>query len=513
MTWTFRWEWGGASGSVEVAPQWSQRAALFGASGDQIREASISTSLPGHDPIALAAIEPAYQAFGRLYRDDVLVIAGRWSDASYDDAGVSLSIGQAERTDNALIPATGTQIELDLARYYELAGVGGLAWHTAYLRARQQTRVARVLKQAFTDAARKAIGRAGPMVIGAPGVTATGTRPGSPAYMIDETSADKRLLIARHRVQASTVTVWGPGYAETVEAAAPVYIGVSYAVLHDADDDGDYAYVEIPALPPPVVPPGLHAPAVDAEWYVAWDGGDALPGGAGSALLRLYAASTLLVDVEAWQQAIPILDRWRVAGYIDEAVPPSELAARQILPLLPISVVMTARGLAPFLWPWLSGDRSEGHLIVGAGCARAGAVRYLGPPSPRADWRYAYDPQTRELTGSLSVGTSDAYSIASRSALGRADEVSAAWIWADDVAQTLAMTRAAFASSPSRAVPYMCDASRYGPGGSHELRIGAPILLTDAAIGLDAVEAAVGEIEQDADALRVTVYLRDDVLR
>jgi hypothetical protein len=140
-------------------------------------------------------------------------------------------------------------------------------------------------------------------------------------------------------------------------------------------------------------------------------------------------------------------------------------------------------------------------------------VSYIGTPTPRSDWSYGYDPQTRDTTSALTVGDADAYTIAARSPIGKADEVQAAWVWSDAVAQSLAHIRAAFAAQPPRAIPYMCDPDRYGLGGSHELRIGAPILLTDSDMGFEEVEAAVGEIEQDADALRVVVYLRDDVLR
>lgn len=510
MSWTLQWEWAGRSGSVQVAPQWSQHAALYGRPGDQIREATIETPLPGVDPVALAQIEPAYLAIGRLYRGADLVIAGRWTGASYDDEGVRFVLGQDAREDAALIPAVGTQYDLDLNRYNLL--VEGAMLTMVGATSFKAQRISRIQKQLFADASRKAVGRVGPMVIGAPGVTSDGTRPGSPAYIIDEASPDKRLLIARHRVGAASVTVWGPGFLESLDAGAATYIPVRYTVSHGSDADGDYAYVDIPAQVA-TPPPGVHAPAVDVEWFVAWDDGDALPGGAGSALLRLYAASSLLVDVDAWQLAVPVLDQWRVAGYIDEAVPPSELAQRQILPLLPVSVVQTARGLAPFIWPWLSGDRPEAHLIAGAAAARAGPVSYIGTPTPRSDWSYGYDPQTRDTTSALTVGGSDAYTIAARSPIGKADEVQAAWVWADSVAQSLAHIRAAFAAQPPRAIPYMCDPGRYGLGGSYELRIGAPILLTDEAMGFDAVEAAVGEIEQDADALRVVVYLRDDVLR
>jgi hypothetical protein len=64
-----------------------------------------------------------------------------------------------------------------------------------------------------------------------------------------------------------------------------------------------------------------------------------------------------------------------------------------------------------------------------------------------------------------------------------------------------------------RAVPYMADPTRYGPGGAEYLQVGVPVSLTDDRLGLDAVPAVVGEIETDADTMRLTLYLRDDILR
>jgi hypothetical protein len=58
----------------------------------------------------------------------------------------------------------------------------------------------------------------------------------------------------------------------------------------------------------------------------------------------------------------------------------------------------------------------------------------------------------------------------------------------------------------------MADPSLYGAGGSQYLTVGMPVTITDAALALDAAPAVVGEVEADGGQLRVTLYLRDDML-
>lgn len=76
-------------------------------------------------------------------------------------------------------------------------------------------------------------GRVGPVVWGAPGYQDGETWPASPAFWVDTTTGAERLMVARHRVAASAVTIYGPCWDGEVRAkvADVVHVRDSQGVL------------------------------------------------------------------------------------------------------------------------------------------------------------------------------------------------------------------------------------------------------------------------------------------
>lgn len=505
--WRLEWTWGDVQGWSDVqAPQWSERAALFGSARDQTRSVECTIQPQLGRAIGLhASLFPPWSATGTLSRDGVPVISGQWQQVQYDERTVSLTLADSALDDAALIPGDGSVYVRDNERFNKLneikQGSGSAARFMTY--------------QLLTAASRRAVGIVGPMVYGSPG---SALNPGSQAWIVDQTAVDKRVLIARHSVAATNVTLWGPGYDEAAAGDADIYISNVYAVSEALDDDGNvYSYVELP----PVTPGnGDIAPSNSHDFYVSWTDGDGLSGGAGDVCLSLLAQSTLRVDIAGWARVREALNRYRLAGYVTEAVAPSALLYESILPMLPVQVTYTADGVSPVIWPWLESAavREEARLEAGRGLALAGPVSYLADvPTTSLELAFAPDPQNgQRMTDAVRIVPLNSPYMRQAAALvgprGRQEALECAWIWDADTALALASLRARLGARPARSVPYMADPSLYGAGGSQYLTVGMPVTITDAALALDAAPAVVGEVEADGGQLRVTLYLRDDML-
>lgn len=514
IAWRMTWSWAGESGETsDIDPQWIQRASLY--SNDAGLRAVTIRFLPRISVASLvAAGHHPMSGVATIYAGDVEVLSGRWRDVEYgaDDEPVTLRLVVSEDGDRSRLPMPGDIYRVDrdealrLFARQALARVGGL------LNPRKSVSYDRLV-----NSTRTAQGVAYPMVWGAPGDADT---PGSPGLLIDTTSNPRRLMIAGHRVQASTVTIWGPTYG-TASGTSPADLLVSQsgrAVLHDEDEAGNvYAYVEFDSNF--TIDTGQVAPYPDRRFYVSWTGGDALPGGAGDVLTVLYGASTLDVDMQAWSAARSSLNRWRLDGYISEFVTPSELARAAILPALPVQTAVGPRGLRPVIWPWLDPDRSAPVRVLeeGPGFVRGGLVRYVGEPLSSCVARYAYSAETGDPT--REAGPSPAqtpYGLALASTVGVSgadDQIEASWVWDDATATDLAAARLRVIGMPRREVRYLCDPGTYGPGGALELVAGMEVSITDTDLSLASAAAVVSEVEQTPTEMSVVLHLRDDVIR
>lgn len=511
--WRLEWEWAGHSGTAtDIDPQWIQRAGLY---SDEAGTRSVTLRWsPDVDVAGLVALgHHLMSGWGALYADDRLVIAGPWRSPSYGEAGelLEVQITETESDDRTLIPREGTVFGFPSQEVYDERLARFLEPYQSF-----SALAKRVLTETFANSSRKAKGAVYPMVWGAPG---SSTVPGSPGLLVDTVTSPRRLMIAGHRVSASTVTMWGPEYGTTssTKQGNGLVSQSGRPVLHALDSRGnEYAYVEFDSVL--TVDTGQIAPYPDARFWVSWTGGDALPGGAGDVLLMLYAASSLRVDIDAWSAMRAVLNRWTLAGYIDDLASPAELARRAVLPMLPVQVVMGDRGLAPVLWPWLERDPAAVFaLSEGPGFARGGRVTYADrEPVAEVTVRYAWDAETSDYSAAhVLPATATPYGRASASMFGRlarGQTVDASWVWSPATAADLAASRMVSRAVPRRVVRVQCAPDIYGLGGDLELRPGAVIRYTDAALSISDALAVVSEVEQAGAEMSVVLELRDDPL-
>lgn len=517
LQWRMEWSWAGESGTVYgIDPQWVQRASLY--SSDAGFRSVTVRFLPGVSVASL--VQAGHQPMSgtsTIYAGDEEVAFGTWQDVEYgaDDEPVTVRIIASEDADYARLPVAGDIYRTDrreAARRLARAVKSFTGNPLALLSQRKSVSYRR-----FVDSTLRAQGAAYPMVWGAPGDADT---PGSPGLLVDTTSNPRRLMIAGHRVSATTVTIWGPTYATASGTAASDALTSQSGrtVLHDEDAAGSvYAYVEFDSAF--TVDTGQVAPYPDRQFFVSWTGGDALPGGAGDVLIALYGASTLDVDMQAWSAARSLLNRWRLDGYISQFVTPSELARSAIMPALPIQTAVGPRGIRPVVWPWLDASLSAPvrRLEAGPGFVRAGGVRYAGEPLASCVVRYAYTGDTVEATREAELPAEmtpyGRAMLSSVGAAGKSEEIEASWVWDDATALDLAASRLRVLGLPRREVRYLCDPDTYGPGGVLELSVGAEVTITDADLALSSAVAVISEFEQTPTEMSVVLHLRDDPLR
>jgi hypothetical protein len=205
---------------------------------------------------------------------------------------------------------------------------------------------ARVGTNTWVDRASKASGLYYPFVFGTPGVFVDSDYEpesdiGSPALMVD-INIPMKLLIAGHRVEATTVTILN----ETDGSSGVV------SVVHERDFLGrECATVSLGGS-------GVGQDS-DATYWTIWngDGGGFLDfkdetvlEHAGEILRLFLDATSLSLDRGRLTVAQEYLDAYRLAFYIDEAVSPWEWILQHLLPILPISFIAGDQGLYPLVW-------------------------------------------------------------------------------------------------------------------------------------------------------------------
>lgn len=206
--------------------------------------------------------------------------------------------------------------------------------------------------------ATRVIGLVYPTVFGAPGSAYSETAGATPGFVIDDGSVSSapKILIAGHRVAASTVTLRGPS---DTAGAPPVTESVS--VSHTTDLLGrEYAYVDISGTT--LLEKTVAAEIAEADWSVIWDGGDGLSGGAYDVLRHMLKHSTVRKDWASLQGLRDWLNGFTLAGCIDEPVTPWEWVEKNLLPILPVRWAMGRDGF--YLVPIYGGHRPISALIV-----------------------------------------------------------------------------------------------------------------------------------------------------
>lgn len=269
----------------------------------------------------------------------------------------------------------------------------------------------------WPDAAADAVGRALPLVMGAPGLyrgtDGEGTTAGSPGLVLKTTTwlAEVPCGIACHEVSAETVTVLNVTTGERstrpvannrtgTGSARQAYASVDLHPLTDFDGDS--------------------AATVDDDWWIIWDQGGGgwldetrtrAARGADELLPLALTRSMLKVDAGRCGSARVDLAPYQLDTYVDDPnMRPWDWIRQVLLPVCPVSVVSGPAGLYPVPWRVRGGtDQVVAHLVVGKNCARASRDE-PADIDPIASVRVGFAPDgaTGTAQRTLVVGPDDA---------------------------------------------------------------------------------------------------------
>lgn len=332
----------------------------------------------GHDPGQIRG-EVALVRVGDAYADRLVVLVGYASDPEYGAAGepVALTLEDDSTEDTAQIPepsATVTEGDTDSATWDSpAAGAEGLAY---------------------------------PIVFGQPGPYlkidgTTGTTSGSPGlFVITDIGSPYpyTVLIAGHE----TVT----GETGGSVALYNTRLSESQTMTAELMRDGLgrlVTVVDIDSLAGRILDPWEE----DDEIWTDWIDGPTLYRldarepvlTAGDLLVWMFERVSAPVDRGRLRAAKVYLDRFRVAGYIDERVSPSEWVKDHLLPILPVSLCSGPAGQYPLVWRWDATERDAvAHLTVGPGCVRRGAVVFEGREDVVNEITLSYAPRAHAGT-------------------------------------------------------------------------------------------------------------------
>ena len=265
----------------------------------------------GHD-LARARAEVALLIRGSTYEDRRVIIQGTLQDPIYAEDGT---------------PVSASCVDLP----YDDQATWPPATH-------------KVTPQTWPSHDASAANAVYPQVFGRPGyfLKADGTVGGiggSPALQVDAT----KLLIAGHPVGAVKCDVFFEGGSEA-----------NLDVVEERDALGVLCSVVTVAAS--TISSGAGA------WTIALKAGGGLPRTPSAALDRLgdvlgwwLDRSSLRVDRAAWSSVAGYLNRWTVAGYVDEEVEPWAFLVDNLLPLAPVAVQGGPDGARPVVYRWSSG--------------------------------------------------------------------------------------------------------------------------------------------------------------
>ncbi len=440
----------------------------------------------GHD-LTAASGELALIWDGDVWEDRLILLDGPVSqpEYGYDGDPVNLSVIEAPFLDRALHPEP----------------------------------TARVTTETWPSAPEDSEGLWYPQVFGEPG-NFQGTDgaalevPGSPAIVVDYDGSSK----------ANTLLVNGSPAGTT--AATLWYDGATVAAVIATSTDGlgrSVATVDISGA--------IEDVRLASNYYIIWtSGGATLDDRTGSpitgagALARWWLdRSTLRVDDGRWAAIQRFLDRYRIAGYVDEQVTPWDLIADNLLKILPLSIVAGPDGLRPVVWDWRAGRSSAVETIrAEAGTVLDGLVAYTARPQElvseaRVSWAVDDEARThrRVTTCSPERDSSDPDSHSSvlartsgaRAAGGQIADVDSDWIQDEATAWLVAVDVLAVQGFASRTATYETTQERAW------LEEGDVVVLEDTALSVDGVALVTGWQFLEVGRVLLTLTLPGQPLR
>lgn len=236
----------------------------------------------------------------------------------------------------------------------------------------------RVTSTTWPSAASSAVDKAGPFVWGRPGAYttaggATGSGPGSPAWMVDTTSSAEKLLAAYHPTQAGQA-----GSIVQVYASDGTNDGLNAS--HGADANG------VPVTLIDLSSPGALTVDATLDYYIGWSGddgalldGERLVEGLGDLVVYLGRRSGARLDMARLRAAAPALNIPSGSYVDDPSVYIWAWITGNVLPILDASTVHGPQGL--YLEPWHLGARLDdvaARFTTGPGFVREGPIQTEG---------------------------------------------------------------------------------------------------------------------------------------
>lgn len=262
-------------------------------------------------------------------------------------------------------------------------------------------------------------GKRNPIIIGKSGkaISRTVTSglvsiPMSPAYVIGYSNSipdnmPLYLMIAGHPVESSTITIIdSKGNSES----APVGEFI--------DSEGNiFSFTTIEFHPSTTLQSAVADNSI--EYWGAWidsDGGG-LPSPFSEGVLEnggeicLWALSLISsdIDYDSWNSVIPLLKSYNFAGYInDPDISPLQFIESEILPFLPISIVMGSKGLKPVPNLRILGSKivSDFGITAGSNWRRSSPIsspNSMGEIINEVDIAFAYKGKNPSFLGSVRI--------------------------------------------------------------------------------------------------------------
>jgi len=363
----------------------------------------------------------------------------------------------------------------------------------------------------WPNAADKANGKTYPTVYGRPG-DHNEAIPGSPAHVVH--TGTKTLLIAGHEVSATTVYV--------CNADVDVTDWDSASVVHTTDGRGRQVATV-------VVPAGITWSS-DDTYFVAWahtSGGgmwDRRRQGplekAGDVLDYFLDQTTLTVDQGRTAAEALLLNRYILAGYIDEPVNVWAWLRANILPILPVSIRVGPDGLYPVVWRYdgvVDRDVVEHIDVARLDAERTSPVEYTattgGKLANEIQLSYRLNADSGDYTASVTLTGDDSVARSSSVLTNQMSRVSRARygeaaksIETDHVYDVTTAAKIVQWMSyawglPARNVSYLFDQR------ARHLQLGAIVSLTDDELYISELICMVVEI-RDADVDQIEVSFR-----